>query len=161
MPPAMVGYPRSGSPPINSTQIGGRNKCFLPGDNKLLDTVGIGEGLPIWKRMAVIVRANLGLEVFEVMKGFDNYDRGFMERTQFYRALENLLGKPWIELAMTTQVRTRGGGRRARAACAVACRCGGVGVAVRWRGRGDAAVLLGGRLAHRISVLCACSLAGV
>ena len=100
----MVGYPRSSSPPLNSAVIGGRNKCFLPGDNKLLDTVGLGEGLPIWKRMAVIVRGNLGLEVFEVMKGFDNADRGFMERTQFYRALENLLGKPWIELAMTTQV---------------------------------------------------------
>jgi len=75
----------------------------MPGDVKTLNTKGFGEGMPIWKRLAVIIRAYPGLEVFEVMKGFDAYDRKFFERTQFYRAIENLVGKTWIELAMTTE----------------------------------------------------------
>jgi len=110
MPPTMTGKPKPLSPPqmgfgmpLNSHVIGGRNKVFMVGDVKSMNTKGFGEGLNIWKRLGVLVRMNLGLEVFEVMKGFDKYDRSFMERTQFYRALENLIGKPWIELAMTTE----------------------------------------------------------
>uniref|UniRef100_A0A7S2IQN0 Uncharacterized protein n=1 Tax=Haptolina brevifila TaxID=156173 RepID=A0A7S2IQN0_9EUKA len=102
----MAGVPKPYSPPqarLNSHTIGGRNKVFMVGDVKSLNTKGFGEGLNIWKRLGVLVRMNLGLEVFEVMKGFDKYDRSFMERTQFYRALENLIGKPWIELAMTSE----------------------------------------------------------
>jgi hypothetical protein len=98
----MSGMPQPPSPPNYTATVGGRNKVFLPGDVKSLDTKGLGEGLPIWKRIAVILRSYPGLEVFEVMKGFDNYDRSFMERTQFMRAIENLVGKPWIELAMTS-----------------------------------------------------------
>lgn len=98
--PQMRGFPK---PSVNSQEFGGRNKVFMPGDVKTLNTKGFGEGMPIWKRLAVIIRAYPGLEVFEVMKGFDAYDRKFFERTQFYRAIENLVGKAWIELAMTSE----------------------------------------------------------
>eukprot|EP00900_Chrysochromulina_parva_P001909 jgi/Chrpa1/11719/Chrysochromulina_OHIO_Genome00019773-RA len=106
MPPSMsfsYGGPRPLSPPQTSKDYGGRNKIFLPGDVKTLNTKGFGEGMPIWKRLAVIVRAYPGLEVFEVMKGLDPHDRKFFERTQFYRAIENLVGKAWLELAITTE----------------------------------------------------------
>jgi len=101
MPVGMSGVPKPLSPP-SSKDFGGRNKVFMPGDVKTLNTKGFGEGMHIVKRLAVILRAYPGLEVFEVMKGFDAYDRKFFERTQFYRAIENLVGKAWIELAMTT-----------------------------------------------------------
>lgn len=106
MPPSMsfsYGGPRPLSPPQTSKDYGGRNKIFLPGDVKTLNTKGFGEGMPIWKRLGVIVRAYPGLEVFEVMKGLDPHDRKFFERTQFYRAIENLVGKAWLELAITTE----------------------------------------------------------
>ena len=74
MGPVMHGMPRALSPPQPGPQMGGRNKVFLPGDVKALDTKGFGEGMHILKRLAVTVKFNIGLEVFEVMKGFDNAD---------------------------------------------------------------------------------------
>lgn len=73
----------------------------LPGDLQLLDTQGMGEGMPIWKRFAVIVRARR-IDITEVMRGYDVVDRGFFEQNQFRRALCDCMGMQWTELAMTS-----------------------------------------------------------
>lgn len=73
----------------------------LPGDLQLLDTQGMGEGMPIWKRFAVIVRSRR-IDITEVMRGYDSVDRGFFEQNQFRRALCDCMGMQWTELAMTS-----------------------------------------------------------
>ena len=73
----------------------------LPGDLQLLDTQGMGEGMPIWKRFAVIVRSRR-IDITEVMRGYDNVDRGFFEQNQFRRSLCDCMGMQWTELAMTS-----------------------------------------------------------
>jgi hypothetical protein len=73
----------------------------LPGDLALLDTQGMGEGMPIWRRFAVIVRARR-IDITDVMRGYDSVDRGFFEQNQFRRALCDCMGMQWTELAMTS-----------------------------------------------------------
>ena len=51
----------------------------LPGDLSSLDSVGMGEGMPIWRRFAVLIRSRR-IDITEVMRGFDNVDRGFFEQ---------------------------------------------------------------------------------
>ena len=58
----------------------------LPGDLQVLDSQGMGEGMGIWKRFAVIIRSRR-IDITEVMRGYDNVDRGFFEQNQFRRAL--------------------------------------------------------------------------
>ena len=62
----------------------------LPGDLALLDTQGMGEGMPIWRRFAVIVRSRR-IDLTEVMRGYDNVDRGFFEQNQVMRARHSAL----------------------------------------------------------------------
>jgi len=73
----------------------------LPGDLGALDSQGMGEGMPIWRRFAVIVRSRR-IDITEVMRGYDNVDRGFFEQGQFRRALCDCMGNHWTELAMTS-----------------------------------------------------------
>ena len=73
----------------------------MPGDLALLDTQGMGEGMPIWKRFAVIIRSRR-IDITEVMRGYDSVDRGFFEQNQFRRALCDCMGMQWTELAMTS-----------------------------------------------------------
>ena len=58
----------------------------LPGDLAALDSQGMGEGMPIWRRFAVIIRSRR-IDITEVMRGYDNVDRGFFQQGQFRRAL--------------------------------------------------------------------------
>lgn len=73
----------------------------MPGDLALLDTQGMGEGMDIWRRFAVIVRSRR-IDITEVMRGYDSVDRGFFEQNQFRRALCDCMGMQWTELAMTS-----------------------------------------------------------
>jgi len=73
----------------------------LPGDLGALSSQGMGEGMPIWRRFAVIIRSRR-IDITEVMRGFDNTDRGFFEQGQFRRALCDCMGNQWTELAMTS-----------------------------------------------------------
>ena len=74
----------------------------LPGDMAALDSIGMGEGLPIWERMAVIIRKRR-LNVRDLMAGFDRNKYGFFDLPTFQRALCNAFGPQWVELAMTTR----------------------------------------------------------
>jgi len=73
----------------------------LPGDLGTLDSQGMGEGMPIWRRFAVMCRARR-IDLTEVMRGYDTVDRGFFEQGQFRRALCDCMGMQWTELAMTS-----------------------------------------------------------
>lgn len=73
----------------------------LPGDLAVLDTQGMGEGMPIYRRFAVLIRSRR-IDITEVMRGYDNVDRGFFEQNQFRRALCDCAGNQWTELAMTS-----------------------------------------------------------
>ena len=73
----------------------------MPGDLALLDTQGMGEGMDIWRRFAVIVRSRR-IDITEVMRGYDSVDRGFFEQNQFRRGLCDCMGMQWTELAMTS-----------------------------------------------------------
>jgi len=55
----------------------------------------------VWRRFAVIVRSRR-IDITEVMRGYDNVDRGFFEQNQFRRALCDCMGNQWTELAMTS-----------------------------------------------------------
>jgi len=72
----------------------------LPGDLSTLDTEGMGEGEPIWDRMAKIIRARR-IDVRQLMAGFDRAKKGFFDLTTLRRALANAFEKQWVELAMT------------------------------------------------------------
>eukprot|EP00966_Prymnesium_polylepis_P315594 7292316-Prymnesium_polylepis.1 len=74
----------------------------LPGDMSALASIGLGEGLPIWERMAVIIRTRR-FNVRDLMAGFDRNNYGFIDLPTFQRALCNAFGNQWVELAMTTQ----------------------------------------------------------
>ena len=74
----------------------------LPGDMSALASIGMGEGLPIWERMAVIIRIRR-FNVRDLMAGFDRNGYGFIDLPPFQRALCNAFGNQWVELAMTTQ----------------------------------------------------------
>jgi hypothetical protein len=90
----------------------------LPGDLGALDTQGMGEGLPIWRRFAVIIRSRR-IDIVrhitipclpsgcsstarraqtEVMRGYDSVDRGFFEQGQLRRALCDCMGNQWTEV---------------------------------------------------------------
>ena len=73
----------------------------LPGDISSLESQGFGEGLPIWRRFAVLIRSRR-IDIAEVMRGYDPVDRGFFEQNQFRRALCDCCGHQWTELAMTS-----------------------------------------------------------
>jgi len=73
----------------------------LPGDLQVLDSQGMGEGMSIWRRFAVIIRGRR-IDITEVMRGYDQVDRGFFEQNQFRRALCDCMGNQWTELAMTS-----------------------------------------------------------
>ena len=49
----------------------------FPGDVASLDSIGMGEGQPIWTRMALIIR-NRRLDVRVLMAGFDRNRYGHM-----------------------------------------------------------------------------------
>ena len=49
----------------------------LPGDLATLDTIGMGEGEPIWDRMAKIIRSRR-LDCRQLMAGFDRAHKGFL-----------------------------------------------------------------------------------
>ena len=72
----------------------------LPGDLAIMDTIGMGEGEPIWDRMAKIIRARR-LDVRNLMGGFDRMKKGFFDLSTMRRALCNAFGNQWVELAMT------------------------------------------------------------
>jgi len=74
----------------------------LPGDMQALSSIGMGEGLPIWERMAVIIRIRR-FNVRDLMAGFDRNNYGFIDLPTFQRALCNAFGNQWIELAMTSE----------------------------------------------------------
>jgi len=73
----------------------------LPGDMSALASIGMGEGLPIWERMSVIIRIRR-FNVRDLMAGFDRHNYGFIDLPTFQRALCNAFGNQWVELAMTT-----------------------------------------------------------
>ena len=50
----------------------------LPGDLATLDTIGMGEGEPIWDRMAKIIRSRR-LDCRQLMAGFDRSKKGFFD----------------------------------------------------------------------------------
>ena len=50
----------------------------LPGDLAIMDTIGMGEGEPIWDRMAKIIRSRR-LDVRQLMAGFDRAKKGFVD----------------------------------------------------------------------------------
>ncbi|KAL1518473.1 hypothetical protein AB1Y20_002764 [Prymnesium parvum] len=80
----------------------GRDIIFaLPGDMNTLSSIGFGEGLPIWDRMATIIRMRR-FNVRDLMAGFDRFSFGFIDIPTFQRALCNAFGNQWVELAMTT-----------------------------------------------------------
>ena len=58
----------------------------LPGDLATLDTIGMGEGLPIWDRMSTIIRARR-LDARILMGGFDRMKKGFFDLATMRRAL--------------------------------------------------------------------------
>jgi hypothetical protein len=72
----------------------------LPGDLATLDTIGMGEGEPIWDRMSKIIRSRR-LDVRQLMAGFDRAHKGFFDLATLRRALSNAFGNQWTELAMT------------------------------------------------------------
>ena len=72
----------------------------LPGDLATLDTIGMGEGEPIWDRMAKIIRSRR-LDCRQLMAGFDRAHKGFFDLATLRRALSNAFGNQWTELAMT------------------------------------------------------------
>lgn len=72
----------------------------LPGDLAALDSIGIGEGEPIWDRMAKLIRTRR-LDVRNLMGGFDRMKKGFFDLSTMRRALCNSFGNQWVELAMT------------------------------------------------------------
>jgi len=72
----------------------------LPGDLAIMDTIGMGEGEPIWDRMAKIIRARR-LDVRQLMAGFDRAKKGFFDLATLRRAFSNAFGNQWTELAMT------------------------------------------------------------
>lgn len=72
----------------------------LPGDLASMDTIGTGEGEPIWDRMAKIIRMRR-LDVRQLMAGFDRAHKGFFDLATLRRALSNAFGPQWTELAMT------------------------------------------------------------
>ena len=48
----------------------------LPGDLASMDTIGTGEGEPIWDRMSKIIRMRR-LDVRQLMAGFDRAHKAF------------------------------------------------------------------------------------
>jgi len=78
----------------------GRNVMEMPGNVASMDTQGVGEGLHIWLRMAVIVRFRR-IDLIELMHARDPKDCNMFEQTQFQRALADVFGPSWTELAMT------------------------------------------------------------
>ena len=72
----------------------------LPGDLSVMDTVGMGEGEPIWDRMAKIIRSRR-LDVRQLMAGFDRSKKGFFDLATLRRAFSNAFSNQWTELAMT------------------------------------------------------------
>ena len=60
----------------------------LPGDLSVMDTVGMGEGEPIWDRMAKIIRSRR-LDVRQLMAGFDRSKKGFFDLATLRRAFSN------------------------------------------------------------------------
>jgi len=71
----------------------------LPGDLATLDTIGMGEGEPIWDRMAKIIRSRR-LDCRQLMAGFDRSKKGFFDLVTLRRAFSNAFGNQWTELAM-------------------------------------------------------------
>ena len=78
----------------------GRNVVSLPGEIAAMDTQGVGEGMHIWQRMAVLVRFRR-IDMIEIMHARDPKDCNIFEQTQFERALADCFGPAWTELAMT------------------------------------------------------------
>ena len=78
-----------------------RASLGLPGDYSTLASIGLGEGLPIWERMATIIR-HRRLDVRQLMAGFDYRSCGLIDLLTFQRALCNAFGPQWTELAMTS-----------------------------------------------------------
>ena len=72
----------------------------LPGDMGVFDTEGLGEGEPIWDRMAHFINKRR-LDVRNLMGGFDRMKKGFFDLATMRRALCNAFGNQWVELAMT------------------------------------------------------------
>jgi len=72
----------------------------LPGDLAVMDTIGMGEGEPIWDRMAKIIRSRR-LDCRQLMAGFDRAKKGFVDLATLRRAFSNAFGTQWTELAMT------------------------------------------------------------
>ena len=72
----------------------------LPGDLAVMDTIGMGEGEPIWDRMAKIIRSRR-LDCRQLMAGFDRAKKGFVDLATLRRAFSNAFGNNWTELAMT------------------------------------------------------------
>jgi len=72
----------------------------LPGDLAAMDTIGMGEGEPIWDRMAKIIRSRR-LDVRQLMAGFDRSKKGFFDLATLRRAFSNAFSNQWTELAMT------------------------------------------------------------
>jgi len=72
----------------------------LPGDLACFDTEGLGEGDPIWDRLAKFIRERR-LDVRNLMGGFDRMKKGFFDLATMRRALCNAFGDKWVELAMT------------------------------------------------------------
>lgn len=78
----------------------------LPGDLQVLDSQGMGEGMSIWRRFAVIIRGRR-IDITEVMRGYDVVDRGFFEQNQVIndcglnapRGAMRALGRTFLPLA--------------------------------------------------------------
>jgi len=73
----------------------------LPGDLAMMDTIGLGEGEPIWDRMAKIIR-HRRLDIRQLMAGFDRSKKGFFDLVTLRRAFSNAFSNQWTELAMTS-----------------------------------------------------------
>ena len=73
----------------------------LPGDLAVMDSVGLGEGQPIWDRMATIIRSRR-LDIRQLMAGFDRAKKGFVDLSTLRRAFSNGFASQWTELAMTS-----------------------------------------------------------
>jgi len=109
--PPMAPVDHKGSPNFGKTPHSAATKMLntqgrdiiasLPGDMAALDSIGTGEGLPIWERMAAIIRKRR-FNVRDLMAGFDRNQYSFIDLPTFQRALCNAFGNQWIELAMTT-----------------------------------------------------------
>jgi len=81
--------------------VGNHAAESMPGDLGVLDSVGLGEGQPIWNRMVTIINARR-IDFCGLMGGFDKRKHNFFDMPTFRRALSNTFGKQWIELAMTS-----------------------------------------------------------